>query len=198
MPKWRSRAPATRVDQPWRSGSRGGLERGIPRSLSASPITVATPNQQLSLHSTAVLSSRASVFSRVPSRAPAAGISSPDQAPSRRGHRHSRLDQSAKSRLNPAQITGLAGPNSLGFGGGFHREEHHLGSGDGWLHGSGPPRHRGRVRRRAGGRDQALGGTPPGATKRRCLPRGLGRCRKWLSELVGASRTAAQFRLLAL
>ena len=27
-----------------------------------------------------------------------------------------------KSRFNPAQITGMAGPNSLGFGGGVHTE----------------------------------------------------------------------------
>jgi hypothetical protein len=36
-----------------------------------------------------------------------------------------------KSRFNSAQITGLAGPNSLGFGGGVHQEEHHVGSGIG-------------------------------------------------------------------
>ena len=81
----RSREPATRVDQPWRSSSRGrGSGAGSAGSLSASPITVATPNQQPSLHSTAVLPRSVSVVSRVLSQAPAAGISSPDQAPSRR------------------------------------------------------------------------------------------------------------------
>jgi len=45
--------------------------------------------------------------------------------------------RSAKSRSNPAQVTGLAGTDAAGLGGGVHREEHHAGSVDGRLHGGG-------------------------------------------------------------
>ena len=32
--------------------------------------------------------------------------------------------------LDPAQVTGLAGTNAAGFGGGVDRKEHHVGVGD--------------------------------------------------------------------
>jgi len=80
-----SRAPAARVDQPWRSGSRGGgTESGCPGRPSTSDITVASPHQRGLANSTPVLRSEVSVVSRVGDQAPAAGIRSQDQDPSRR------------------------------------------------------------------------------------------------------------------
>jgi hypothetical protein len=61
-----TRAPAARVDQPWRSSSRGGgAESVCPGRPSTSDITVARPHQHRSRHSTPVLPCCASVVSRV-------------------------------------------------------------------------------------------------------------------------------------
>lgn len=55
---------------------------------------------------------------------------------------HDRVTLGAGSQLtgrgfNPAQVTGLAGANTLGFGRGVHREEHHVGCGNRRFHFSG-------------------------------------------------------------
>ena len=94
------------------------------------PTDTCHPSPSRPRHSTSVLPRRSSVFSRVfpPSACGGCDLAPP---PPPGGHRHPQLDQSVKSHLNPAQVTGLAGPNSLGFGGGVHREEHHVGSGIG-------------------------------------------------------------------
>jgi len=46
-------------------------------------------------------------------------------------------DRSAKSGFNPAQIDGLTGTDAAGLGGSVHREEHHVGGGNGRFHGGG-------------------------------------------------------------
>ena len=65
-------------------------------------------------------------------------------SPCRQGARlhHDRVTLGAGSdltggRLNSAQVAGLAGTDAAHLGGGVHREEHHVGSGDGRVHGGG-------------------------------------------------------------
>jgi len=67
------------------------------------------------------------VVSRVPSQEPAAGIQLPRSSSLSSGTATSQLG----GRFNPAQINGLSGPISLGFGESVHGKEHNDGSGIG-------------------------------------------------------------------
>ena len=80
-----SRAPAARVDQPWRSSSRGGgTESDWPGMPSTSDITVASPHQRRLANSAPVLPCRASVVSRVSLLSACGGCTLAPPAPSRR------------------------------------------------------------------------------------------------------------------
>jgi hypothetical protein len=103
---------------------------------------------------TPVLSRSVLVVSRAPRQALAAGIGLPESGLPPCGHRHPQLG----GHFNPAQVAGLTGHNSLGFGGVFAERNTMTAA--------------------------AIGGSPLEAASGWHLPRGLGPLSPLASELV--------------